>query len=165
MFKLNRKEKGSFEDILVMMVFIFFAAIIILLMIYISQAIETKSKLNTIAREYMLRMETEGYLTHDTSGVKGSSNQKQNLIDALNTAGFKKNAAGTQPVDASCLTGTTETAQGYGNKIILKINVYGPTVFKLTPKIEEDGQANIFGSKFVGGYDLLTIELISTSKK
>lgn len=78
------------------------AAMILIFVSWIGN-INNKGEINTIARKYMLIMETEGYL---------SVEQEQNLIADLEA----------ENMNNISLSGTTMTEVGYGNEIVLNIS-------------------------------------------
>ena len=153
----RRKQKGFVDDFLPMLIFIALSATIIFLLVNTNAAIAKKNTLNNIAREYMLRMESDGYLTANESG----SNEQKKLIQELNDAGFYKTNDGGRtklPVDASCLAGTTYTDFGYGSKLTLHIEVYVDTYYNMT-----DG--GFFTGIFIETPSRMEVTLTTTSKK
>lgn len=100
---LGRKRKGNVIDWLGSLIFIL--AIILLIFAYLnfSKVFDIKEDVKQVSREYMLRMETVGYLTpEDTVSLT-------NRLQAL----------GVTNID---LTGSTTGAPaGYGNRIVLVI--------------------------------------------
>lgn len=80
-------------------------AISVLSLMYLSYMAryDKKEAADQLAREYILRMETEGYLTDES---------KNNLIRSMENLGYTN----------INLSGTTMTDAGYGNQIMLVIN-------------------------------------------
>lgn len=80
MLKQFRKKKtASIDEILPLLIFIFMAVTLLVWTINTNSAIQTKNDLNGIARESMLKMETDGYLT---------TTEKTELINRLKDKGF-----------------------------------------------------------------------------
>lgn len=161
----KQKKRGSLEDLLIMMIFMAVAAVIIVLYLNLNVAINNKNKLNSIAREYLLKMESDGYLTNTIGGA----NEMQNLIDALNDAGYTKD--GIAPVDSSCIKGTvtalgnsytnntTTSDLGYGEEIQLDITVCCETFFEMGKGSSD------FIPMFKKSNAVMTIHLTTTSKE
>lgn len=100
--KLKKKE-GSIHKFAIPLLTLI--AVFIIMMVYINYSadLNKKDKIDIIAREYLLRIETEGYLT---------SGDETQLLNDLQAIG----------VENVSLIGTTLTKVGYGNKISLVIN-------------------------------------------
>ncbi len=98
-----RSEKGSVGDMLPMFVFVVAIAFVMISFADCVRLISVKTSVSQISREYILRMETYGYLTAEDA---------RSVREALGNAGLK---------DVS-LAGTNMTEVGYGNEIVLKIS-------------------------------------------
>lgn len=98
--KLFHKDDGSMVDFIYVIVALLILSIICVLMINWYSDMDKKTKIEMLGREYILRMETEGYLT---------DGDKDNFIENLNEFG----------VSNVSLIGTTREAVKYGDKIIL----------------------------------------------
>ena len=101
--KLGRKRKGNVIDWLGS--FIFILAFIMLMISYMNfkQVFGIKEDVKQISREYMLRMETVGYLTPEDAASLRSR------LQSLGVAGIDLGGS------------TTGGPAGYGNRIILSI--------------------------------------------
>lgn len=166
-FLSKTKKKGDIDDILTLMIFIVVSVALTILFLNLNVAINNKNELNSIAREYLFKMESDGYLTN----TAGGNNEMQNLIDALNNAGYTKD--GTNPVDSSCIKGTmtalgesytnnTTTADiGYGKEIQLDITVCCETYFEMANK----SAGASFSPMFNKSTAVMHVHLSTTSKE
>lgn len=99
------KKDGSMMKLLpVLLAMAAMAAITTLYITYMSDY-DKRERADQIAREYILKMETQGHL---------SEAMKNNLISDLSDAGF----------GSINLQGTTMTKAEYGEEIVLMINAY-----------------------------------------
>jgi hypothetical protein len=98
--KLFHKDDGSMVDFIYVIVALLILSIISILMMNWYSDMDKKTKIEMLGREYILRMETEGFLT---------DGDKDNLIKNLNEFG----------VSNISLIGTTSVPVKYGDKIIL----------------------------------------------
>lgn len=100
---LGRKRKGNIIDWLGSVIVILAIVLLILSYLNFTRVFDIKEDVKQVSREYMLKMETVGYLTPEDS---------VSLTNRLNALGVKN-------ID---LTGSTvgEPA-GYGNSIVLSI--------------------------------------------
>ncbi len=99
------KKYGSMMKLLpVLLAMAAMAAVTALYVTYMSDY-DKREYADQIAREYILKMETQGYL---------SEAMKNNLISDLSDAGF----------DSINLQGTTMTKAEYGDEIVLMINAH-----------------------------------------
>lgn len=98
-----KKKKGVIDDILIPMITI--VAIFILIMAFITsnKDIHKSSAIDGVVRQYILSMESTGYL---------DSSSQQQLIKDLQDVGMKNIS----------LAGTTMSEVGYGKKINLVVN-------------------------------------------
>lgn len=113
MFK--KKEAGSIiENMLVSLLGIVMVTAFLVIIFGAFASISDKWHMNQVAREYLLIMETEGYLTNA---------DKIDLIEELEACGL---------YDIS-LSGTTTSEVGYGERIYLKISgTYDNNVLRFT---------------------------------
>jgi hypothetical protein len=98
--KLLHKDDGSMVDFIYVIIALLILSIISILMMNWYSDMDKKTKIEMLGREYILRMETEGFL---------SDGDKDNLIKNLNEFG----------VSNISLIGTTSAPVKYGDKIIL----------------------------------------------
>lgn len=149
--QLRKKKTASIDEILPLLIFVFIAITLLTWTINTNSAIQTKNDLNNIARESMLKMETDGYLT---------TTEKSKLIERLKDKGFygSDNACKTDTHSSTefndAFTNTTVTEAGYGNPVTLNIKVYKKTDFSMFA----------IGS-FKNEVSKMTIHLESTSKQ
>lgn len=102
MKKEIKKDSGSFLNFVpILITLVVMSAMLIVYSSWVKN-LEGKSQVDIIARNYLLQMETEGYLTQSA---------RDNLLADLEEIGM---------INIS-LTGTTLTEVGYGNQIHLKI--------------------------------------------
>lgn len=100
----KKKEAGSIiENMLVALIGIVMTTAFLVIIFGAFASISDKWHMNQVAREYLLIMETEGYLT---------AADKANLIDELEECGLYNIS----------LSGTTMSEVGYGERIYLKIS-------------------------------------------
>ena len=100
----KKKEAGSIiENMLVALVGMVLTTAFLVIIFGAFASISDKWRMNQVAREYMLLMETEGYLTAE---------DKAELIKELEACGLYNIS----------LSGTTVSEVGYGNRIYLKIS-------------------------------------------
>lgn len=99
--KLKKKD-GIVDKVGIPLFTLFFGSIFILMTVYYSKDIDNKEQVDTVARKYLLKMETEGYL---------SSSNEALLKEELSNLGVK----------SVSLTGTTKSKVGYGNEIRIKV--------------------------------------------
>ena len=97
-----QKDEGNFVDFVTIMIAIL--AVMVVAVAYIGWVgnLHDKNKIDDIAREYLLRMEVEGYLT---------DSDHAELINDLNDI----------DVSSVSISGTTRTPLSYGEKITIKI--------------------------------------------
>lgn len=102
--KVTKKEEGTsaISSMLSMVLTVFLVAILLIVYFGHMANIDKRDTLDVIAREFILKMETTGYLTEEL---------EDELIKKLNAVGLKN-------VD---LTGTTRSEAGYGQQILLCI--------------------------------------------
>ena len=78
--KIVKKKEGSIDKFAVPLIMIIAFAICIILNINTSYSLENKDKVDTISREYLLKMETQGYLV---------TSDKVELVNELQALGVK----------------------------------------------------------------------------
>lgn len=98
-----KKKKGEVEKFGIPLLSILGAFILIMMYMTYSADLNKKDNVDILAREYILKMETEGQL---------NSTDESELITELQHIGL-------QNIN---LTGTTKEKVGYGNKVTLIIN-------------------------------------------
>lgn len=103
--KKLKKDKGGIDNYLFIPIMITAVVILLLSVIPIFSLLSDKSEIDQIGRTYLLKMESDGYL---------SSDMKSQLIDDLKSI---KNVKNIDILD------TTETRVGYGQKVYLKFIV------------------------------------------
>lgn len=103
-----KKHKGSLIDFLPALISVFAVVIIIFVVLDCVQLLNYKLDVKSVARGYLLEMETQGYLTATsaTSFTQELSNMGATNVD---------------------LTGTTVSIVGYGNAIHLKLKCEVPS--------------------------------------
>ena len=99
---LQRKDKGILDQFLPALVTIVFLAILWVGSMVSAAGIDRSSDIHLVARKYMLRMETDGYLTEENRNL---------LLGELH-------ALDMTDID---LTGSSFTDVGYGNTVELVI--------------------------------------------
>jgi len=99
---VKQKDKGMLEHFLPALVTIVFMGILWFGSMVTASNIDKSSALNQVTRKYILRMETDGYLTQEN---------RTSMVSELQTLG----------VEGVDLTGTSLTNVGYGNQVILKV--------------------------------------------
>ncbi len=99
---LQKKDKGMLDQILPTIMIIVFIAVLWTGSVFCASAIDKSSEIKELARTYLLKMETDGYLTEEN---------KNSLLAEL----------ALLEVSEVDLSGTTITDAGYGNLIRLHI--------------------------------------------
>jgi len=97
-----KKSSGSVTDVLSVVICMIAMSIIMMAYLNSIQLLNTKSEVSQLARKYILRMETVGYLT---------GSDKAWLTQELNTLG----------ISDPDFSGTTMNEVGYGSPVILSI--------------------------------------------
>lgn len=147
---LKKKSKGMIDDFLPIAIFILIAAVLLFTSINFNTAANQKAQVNGIARRYVLKMETCGYLSDDMLA---------GLAQELNSSGFYANSSGAAVTAGNLNIGTTtRTDVGYGNDITLTFTVYTDNRFL-------SGDGNIFTSFFENEIVPVTVTYRSTSKE
>lgn len=100
--KILKKSNGSIIDILSVGICILSMTVIMMACFNSMQLVNQKAEISQLARKYILRMETVGYLT-----ANDKAELYQNLLDM-----------GIRAID---FEGTTMNQVGYGNPVILCI--------------------------------------------
>lgn len=154
--KIKQKKEGFLDDFLPLFVFILLAAFIILLFCETNAAINQKAKINSIARQYTLKMETKGCLSDDDI---------KNLVQDLNSAGFTDqngNAIELNAFKNGCTysgKGTNGQSVGYGEEVVLSFTVY------TEQWIVDPNKTDIWNIFFQKTYNPISISYHSTSKE
>jgi type II secretory pathway pseudopilin PulG len=97
-----KKSKGNVGDIMSVCVIIMLLSILMISYLHIMGLIEVKQEVSQIARQYILKIETVGYLT---------GSDRTLMLQELSNIGVEN-------ID---LTGTTTYDAGYGNTVILQL--------------------------------------------
>lgn len=97
-----KKEQGNVLDFLTILLTVTAMSIVVTVYLECTGLLMKKLEVSQISRKYILKMETEGYLTEGTENA---------LLSELQRAGVRS-------VDIS---GTTVTPVAYGDTIVLKI--------------------------------------------
>lgn len=100
---MRKKDKGLIDQALGIIITVIFIVILVLGFMYYSSWIKTKNDIDATCRKYMLRMETDGYLT---------TQNKNDMTDELEDLG----------VININFNGTTLTEVPYGTKITLQVS-------------------------------------------
>lgn len=115
---MDRRKCGSVFNILPVFLGIIAITILSLMYMHYVKDMDVREQAGQIVRQYMLEMESEGYLTED---------DQVELIEALQNIGMT----------GINLSGTTMTDAGYGNEIVLVINAKVPvTEFEVSDSLE-----------------------------
>lgn len=99
---MGRKSKGNVMDMVTIGITILAMSMVVMAYLECTGLMLKKLEISQLSRQYILRMETEGYL---------NELNKQNLLQELQ-------ALGVQSID---LSGTTLQPVSYGETILLKI--------------------------------------------
>lgn len=156
---MKKKKRGILDDFLPTLIFLMLMAIMIFLFIGYNKAINQKTTLNSIARQYLLEMETSGYMT---------SEMKTNLVRDLNNAGFSASDGSNLTVETVDMNGTTFRDVGYGNRIQITINVYTKNMVLASDDgktADQSSNWNMMAPKFKDVYKPISITYKSTSKE
>lgn len=156
---MKKKKRGILDDFLPTLIFLMLMAIMIFLFIGYNKAINQKTMLNSIARQYLLEMETSGYMT---------SEMKTNLVRDLNNAGFSASDGSDLTVGTVDMSGTTFRDVGYGNRIQITINVYTKNMVLASDDgktADQSSNWNMMAPKFKDVYKPISITYKSTSKE
>ena len=133
-----KKEQGNVLDFLTILLTILAMSILVTVYLECSGLLMKKLEISQIARKYILKMETEGYLT------EGTGNE---LLSELHRAGVRS-------VDIS---GTTVVPVSYGDTIVLKIR--GTVEGRIIGTGDE-----IWSKGLVSGFFAVEEEKMSTAK-
>ena len=98
-----KKKRGSVVKFAIPMFTLVIIFISMIMLFTYLKDFDKKDNVSIIVREYLLKMETEGYLT---------SSDETSLISKLSDCGVKNIS----------LVGTTKSEVGYGNQIVLSVN-------------------------------------------
>ena len=99
----RHKNDGSVGDVMPMCIFVICIAFVMISFADCVRLINVKASVSQISRQYILKMETYGYLTE---------NDRDNLIRSLSESGLENIS----------LAGTDTSEVGYGNEIKLYIS-------------------------------------------
>ena len=99
---LTKKDKGSMVDFVYVLCALVMVTIIFVIMMDCYSDLDNKTKIEMLGREYILRMESMGYLSEEDQDSLMEELKKYGVIDIT-------------------LTGTTKEPVDNGNKIILNI--------------------------------------------
>ena len=99
----TEKNDGSVGDVMPMCIFVICIAFVMISFADCVRLINVKASVSQVSRQYILKMETYGYLTEG---------DRDNLIDSLAEAGLTNIS----------LAGTDMSEVGYGNEIKLYIS-------------------------------------------
>lgn len=99
----TEKNDGSIGDVMPMCIFVICIAFVMISFADCVRLINVKASVSQVSRQYILKMETYGYLTEG---------DRDNLIDSLAEAGLTNIS----------LAGTDMSEVGYGNEIKLYIS-------------------------------------------
>ncbi len=99
---MKKKSQGNIMDLVTVGILILAASIVMMTYLQCTQLIMTKLEISQISRKYILKMETEGYLT---------SQAEEDMLEELQKTGLK----------AISITGTTLDSVSYGDTITLQI--------------------------------------------
>ncbi|SCP99060.1 hypothetical protein [Anaerobium acetethylicum] len=100
--KLARKKQGSMLKLVAVLISVVVTGIISIAMVSFYGDMDKKDRVDITAREYLLSMETKGYLVEE---------DKEQMLLALAELGMTNIS----------LSGTTLAEAGYGNKVTLEI--------------------------------------------
>jgi len=100
--KLGRKKQGSMMKLVAVLISVVVTGIMGIVMVSFSGNLDNKDRIYITAREYLLSMETKGYLVEE---------DKEQLLFSLTELGMTNIS----------LSGTTLTEAGYGNKVTIEI--------------------------------------------
>jgi len=163
MNRLKRKEQAFIDDMLPIVVFVLMVATLLFSFVNYNSAIYQKTTLNRVARDYLLKMETTGYLTPDMA---------TSLFNELYNLGYRGSSSGggiewENLQDTTAGLYTTIVEVGYGNEICLNLNIYAENTLFTRTKIDDDGIATIdlFSPQFYNEYVPITVTYYSMSKQ
>ncbi|MBR1771326.1 MAG: hypothetical protein IJ747_04795 [Lachnospiraceae bacterium] len=97
-----KREQGSVADLMAAGIFLLALTVVMLAYMEDARLIRQKMEVQQLARQYILRMETTGYLTQE---------DRQALCEELETLG----------VTAPDVSGSTLAEVAYGERIVLEI--------------------------------------------
>lgn len=137
MLKKTKKDDGSFMSMASIIMTILFVGLLLIAFTSWMSNINRKTELDSIARKYMLAMETTGYLTNS---------QEQAMTIELEEAGLNN----------VIYTGSTMVKQSYGSEITLSITGDMKMYIFASSGFENDSRI---------GTSRIHIEHSSTSKK
>jgi len=100
--KLGRKKQGSMMKLVAVLISVVVTGIMGIVMVSFSGNLDNKDRIYITASEYLLSMETKGYLVEE---------DKEQLLFSLTELGMTNIS----------LSGTTLTEAGYGNKVTIEI--------------------------------------------
>ena len=148
LFKFIKKKQKGQGDLIASLFVVLALTLFVFFFINVIADVNTRIQMDQIARKYILRMETEGYLTAE---------EKTAIKDELMS--IPSVAAVTDGADIS-FAGSTESSVGYGATIILKISCPAATTAYVAPSSHEEGGVEVADTSTVGG-----IQRDETTKK
>lgn len=153
--QLHKKTRGMLDDFLPIVVFVLLIAVMLFTFIGFNTAVNKKTAINQVAREYILKMEQVGYMNGEI---------QNSLLQRLKDLGYYGDETGSE-ITADIINDATTTLDvGYGSDICLSFTVY--TTNKLLRTDDGSGTWNLFSPKFEDSdYVPITITYYSTSKK
>lgn len=174
MLKIKHKKKASIDEFLPFLVFITAAMILLAWTINTHAALQAKNDLNYIARQTMLKMESDGYLTEEDKSYlidRLAENEFYGSEEAAKEAARSKNKTNVSTIKASYdkdnflsangiktdyKVSSSDGTVGYGNTLKLCLTVYRQT----------DTDTDQWGKAQSGStVSQMTVHLESTSKQ
>lgn len=135
---MRRKSKGNILDFVSIMITILAMSILVMAYLECTNLLMKKMEIGQISRKYILKMETDGYLTEQLKGE---------MLQELSGAGLRG-------ID---LSGTTLQPVTYGDAVFLKIK--GSVTGRILGDVNE-----IWSSGFKEGLFTVEEERMSTAK-
>ena len=153
--KLHKKKTGMLDDFLPIVLFVMLIAVMLFTFIGFNTAVNKKTAINAVAREYILKMEQTGFLTLSL---------QNSMIDRLKAMGYAGDDSGGDITSDNIGAETTTSHVGYGSDICLKFTVY--TKNKLLQTNDGSGSWNLLQPIFRDtDYVPITVTYYSTSKE
>lgn len=126
---IRKRKSGSVDKILPLIMTLVVISILLVIFVNWSGDFNKKDRIDLVCRQYLLKMESKGYL---------NQSDKNNLINSLNEIGVND-------VD---LTGTTISEVQYGDKIVLlvkgRLKTHTYTLDSMLGLNEEDTYIDIY---------------------
>lgn len=140
---MNNKKKGDINIFAASLVAIFVILSIFIMMLINIQPVVFNARMNLVARQAMLKIETDGGITSQT---------RQKIIESLNFDGFSASNLTIEPT----INITNSTKAGYGDEVYLKLTY--------NYKYNDIQLIGLTGLKKVQETEPLTVKISSTSK-